>query len=133
MRVAILDDIHHACEGTRGVRRLRERAEVRIFTGSFGSPAALGGFDALVANCERTRFTRQLFEELPDLRIIAQTGNHAYHVDLAAAEELGVIVAMPQADFLPARRNSRSASRSRSCVGFPPWVRKLSAVHGRRR
>jgi phosphoglycerate dehydrogenase-like enzyme len=93
MRVAILDDIHHAYEATTGVRRLRERAEVRIFTSAFGSPAALTGFDALVANRERTRFDRELLEQLPDLRIIAQTGNHAYHIDLAAAEARGVIVA----------------------------------------
>lgn len=93
MRVAVLDDIHHAYEATTGVRRLRERAEVRIFTAAFGSPAALKGFDALVPNRERTRFSRELLEQLPDLRIIAQTGNHAYHIDLAAAEARGVVVA----------------------------------------
>jgi hypothetical protein len=74
MRVAILDDIHHAYEGTPGVRRLRDRAEVQIFTEPFGEPSALREFDALVANRERTRFSRQLLGKLPDLRIIAQTG-----------------------------------------------------------
>ena len=93
MRVAILDDIHEAYEGTDGVRRLRERVEVRIFTAPFGDPSALRGFDALVANRERTRFTRELLEQLPDLRIIAQTGNHASHIDLAAANERGIVVA----------------------------------------
>jgi len=93
MRVAILDDIHCAYEGTEGIRRLRERTEVQIFTGPFGKPSALRGFDAVIANRERTRFTRALLEQLPDLRIIAQTGNHVYHVDLAAAEQRHVIVA----------------------------------------
>jgi phosphoglycerate dehydrogenase-like enzyme len=93
MRVAILDDIHHAYEGTTGIRRLRDRAEVQIFIHPFGDPSALRGFDALVANRERTRFTRSLLEQLPDLRIIAQTGNHAYHIDLTAAEERRIIVA----------------------------------------
>lgn len=93
MRVAILDDIHHAYEGTSGIRRLCERAEVKIFNAPFGAPSALGGFDAVVANRERTRFTRALLEQLPDLRIIAQTGNHVYHIDLAAAEERRIIVA----------------------------------------
>jgi hypothetical protein len=50
MRVAILDDIHHAYEATGGVRRLRERADVKIFTEPFGDPSALRGFDALIAN-----------------------------------------------------------------------------------
>ena len=93
MRVAILDDIHKAYEATEGVRLLRERVEVRIFTTPFGDPAVLSGFEALVANRERTHFTRALFEQLPDLRIIAQTGTHVNHIDLAAAAERGIVVA----------------------------------------
>lgn len=92
MRLAILDDIHRAYEHTEAVRRLRARAEVRIFTAPFGAPSVLRGFDALLANRERTRFDRALLTALPDLRIIAQTGAHAYHVDLMAADELGIIV-----------------------------------------
>jgi phosphoglycerate dehydrogenase-like enzyme len=92
VRVAVLDDVHRAYEGTEGIRRLRERAEVRIFTEHVGDPSALRGFDALIANRERTRFTRELLEQLPDVRVIAQTGNHAYHIDLAAARELGIVV-----------------------------------------
>ena len=99
MRVAILDDIHQAYESTSGVRCLRERAEVQIFTKPFGDPFALRGFDALIANRERTRFSRALMQQLPDLRIIAQTGNHAYHIDLAAAEELRIIVAKAAGGF----------------------------------
>jgi phosphoglycerate dehydrogenase-like enzyme len=93
MRVAILDDIHHAYEGTIGVSRLRERGEVLIFTEPFKVPSAIASFDALIANRERTRFSRALLEELPNLRIIAQTGNHVYHIDLEATEERGIIVA----------------------------------------
>ncbi len=92
MRVAILDDIHKAYEGTRGLARLRERADVRIFTSPFGDPSALRGYDAVVANRERTKFTRSLFEQLPDLRIIAQTGNHAYHINLDAAQDRNIII-----------------------------------------
>jgi phosphoglycerate dehydrogenase-like enzyme len=99
VRVAILDDIHNAYEATQGVRRLRERAEVKIFTEPFGASQALNGFDALIANRERTRFTREVFAQLPDLRIIAQTGNHAYHIDLAAAAERNVIVARATGGF----------------------------------
>ena len=99
MRVAVLDDVHHAYEGTDAIRRLRERAEVRIFTAPFGEPAALSGFDALIANRERTKFTRALLEQLPDVRIIAQTGNHAYHIDFAAAAQRGVIVAKASGGF----------------------------------
>ncbi len=99
MQIAILDDIHQAYEQTPGLRRLRERADVTIFTAPFGDPKVLGRFDALVANRERTWFTRALFEQLPGLRILAQTGNHAYHIDFAAAEACGVIVAKASGGF----------------------------------
>ena len=99
MRVAILDDIHRAYEATDGVRRLREQAEVRIFTEPFGEAAALRGFDALIANRERTRFTRLLLEQLPDVRVIAQTGSHAYHIDFAAAAERGIVIAKASSGF----------------------------------
>jgi phosphoglycerate dehydrogenase-like enzyme len=92
MRLAILDDIHNAFDATEGVGRLRERAEVRIFTKAFGEARALTGFDALLANRERTHFTRELLQQLPDVRIIAQTGNHAHHIDLGAAHELGIVI-----------------------------------------
>jgi phosphoglycerate dehydrogenase-like enzyme len=93
MKVAILDDVHRVYAQTAGVRRLRERAEVRIFTEPLGAPSALAGFDALIANRERTRFTRELLRQLPDVRVIAQTGNHAYHIDLDAAREQGIVIA----------------------------------------
>jgi phosphoglycerate dehydrogenase-like enzyme len=99
VRVAVLDDIHQAYDGTDGVRRLRQRAEVHIFTRPIGDPAALRGFEALIANRERTRFTRALLGQLPDVRIIAQTGNHAHHVDLEAASERGIIVAKASGGF----------------------------------
>ena len=99
MRVAILDDIHGAWADTAGVARLSERAEVEIFTKPFGSPAALRGFDALIANRERTRFTRELLAELRDVRVIAQTGNHAAHIDFAAAADLGIVIAQASGGY----------------------------------
>jgi len=99
MRVAILDDIHDAWRSTAGVKRLRERAEVVIFTKPFGSPATLRGFDALIANRERTKLTRELLSQLPDVRVIAQTGNHAAHLDFAAAAELKIVIAQASGGY----------------------------------
>lgn len=99
MRVAILDDIHDAWRSTAGVKRLRERAEVVIFTKPFGAPAALRGFDALIANRERTKFTRELLAQLTDVRVIAQTGNHAAHLDFAAAADLKIVIAQASGGY----------------------------------
>jgi phosphoglycerate dehydrogenase-like enzyme len=142
MRVAILDDIHEAYEATTGICRIREAAEeVRIFTRPFGEPNALRGFDALVANRERTRFTRALLEQLPDLRIIAQTGNHAYHIDLAAAGECGVIVAKAAGGFSRGAGEltiglaialMRQIPRADAAVKRGEWVTPLTPVlHGK--
>ncbi|MSO19825.1 MAG: D-2-hydroxyacid dehydrogenase family protein [Acidobacteria bacterium] len=104
MRIAILDDIHNAWDATDGVRRLRERADphgkpidVHIFTAPFGDPSALRGCDALIANRERTRFTRELLAQLTGVRIIVQTGNHANHIDFAAAHDCGIVIAKASA------------------------------------
>jgi phosphoglycerate dehydrogenase-like enzyme len=99
LRVAILDDIHDAWNATDGVRRLRERAEVHVFRDAIQDPAELRGFDALVANRERTRFTRALLDQLPDVHVIAQTGNHAPHIDMAAARDRGIVVARASGGF----------------------------------
>lgn len=141
MRVAILDDIHDAYDHTAGVRRLRERTEVRIFAAPFGAPSALRGFDALIANRERTRFTRALLEQLPDLRIIAQTGNHAYHIDLAAAAERGVVVAKASGGFSTgaaelaiglAMSVMRQISATDAAVKRGEWPRPLGReLHGK--
>jgi phosphoglycerate dehydrogenase-like enzyme len=99
MRIAILDDIHQVWDRSDGVRRLRERADVQIFTTPFGDPGALRGFDVLVANRERTRFTRELLDQLPDVRVIVQTGNHANHIDFAAARDRGIVIAQASAGY----------------------------------
>lgn len=99
MRVAILDDVHDAWRSTAGVARLRQRADVTIFTGPFGQPSALRGFEILIANRERTRFTRELIAALPDARLVVQTGNHAHHIDFDAAAERGLQVARASAGF----------------------------------
>ena len=99
MRVAILDDIH------RPMNRPPEFVVCASVPKCKSSPNPMAprsrceAFDGLIANRERTRFSRALMQQLPDLRIIAQTGNHAYHIDLAAAEELNIIVAKAAGGF----------------------------------
>ncbi|MDH3531607.1 MAG: D-2-hydroxyacid dehydrogenase family protein [Gammaproteobacteria bacterium] len=90
MRVAILDDFQQAWDSTDGVKRMRERVDVTIFTERFGAAAALQGFDVLVANRERTPFDRQLLEALDNVKLIVQTGKHNPHIDFAAARECGI-------------------------------------------
>lgn len=113
MIITVLDDYHGALAGSPHLAALRNRPEVeaiRFLTEPAPSEAALAAsladVEAVVAIRERTRFTRSLLERLPRLRFIAQTGGHAYHIDLAAATEHGVAVGLERS---PAGGSSSTA------------------------
>jgi phosphoglycerate dehydrogenase-like enzyme len=98
MKVTVLDDYQHAFESTPAIKRLRQHADVQILTEKLPSPdaiaRALAGSRAVIPIRERTQFDASLLRELPDLEFISQTGNHVYHVDMEAATQAGIIVAM---------------------------------------
>jgi phosphoglycerate dehydrogenase-like enzyme len=54
--------------------------------------ATLSGADVVVAMRERTRFDRDLFAQLPDLKLLVTTGRANAAIDLNAAAEHGVTV-----------------------------------------
>lgn len=94
MRIVVLDDFHHAYDASDGMSRLREFADVKIYTDGAGSRERLlerlRGVPIVIANRERTHFPADMFAALPDLELLCNTGGHAYHVDLAAATKAGV-------------------------------------------
>ncbi len=98
MKVTVLDDYQHAFDGSPAIQRLRQKAQVQIFTEKFPSEKnlirALKGSEAIIPIRERTRFSAPLLKALSDLEIIAQTGNHAYHIDMEAATQAGILVTM---------------------------------------
>src|SRR3989304_9989316 len=98
MKVTVLDYYQRALEDTDAIRRLRQKAEVQVFTEKLATqPAlieALQGSQAIIPIRERTKFPAPLVQALPDLEFISQTGNHAYHIDIEAATRAGIIVAL---------------------------------------
>jgi phosphoglycerate dehydrogenase-like enzyme len=54
----------------------------------------LAGSQAIIPIRERTKFAAALLGKLPDLELISQTGNHAYHIDLNAATQRGIVVSL---------------------------------------
>jgi len=99
MRVAVLDDYHRVLDADPSIARLRRRTSVDVFTEKITSLEKLKDYPVLIALRERTRFDAAFFERLPSLELIAQTGNHAYHVDVAAATRAGVLVGMASSDI----------------------------------
>ncbi|MBI3001424.1 MAG: D-2-hydroxyacid dehydrogenase family protein [Deltaproteobacteria bacterium] len=98
MKVSVLDDYQHTLEGAPAIQRLRQRAQVEIYTEKFVSEEALiralNGSQVIIPMRERTRFPARLLKALSGLEMIAQTGNHAYHIDLEAATEAGIVITM---------------------------------------
>ena len=98
MRVAVMDDYHGVFGADPAIERLRRRVPVDVYTDK--QPLErLRGYPILIALRERTRLDAAVFEALPELELIAQTGNHAYHVDIAAATKAGVLVGMASSDL----------------------------------
>ena len=98
MRVAVLDDYHRVFDADPAIERLRERLPVDVYTERL-TPARLRPYPILIALRERTRFDAAFFEDVPGLELISQTGNHAYHIDIAAATRAGVLVGMASSDL----------------------------------
>lgn len=98
MRVAVLDDYHRVFGADPAIQRLRRRLPVDVYTEKLPLER-LRDYAILIAVRERTQFDAAFFEALPGLELIAQTGNHAYHVDMAAATKAGVLVGMASSDM----------------------------------
>jgi D-3-phosphoglycerate dehydrogenase len=98
MKVTVLDDYQHAIAPTPAIARLRQNAEVQILDEKLASESAivdaLKDSHAIIPIRERTKFTASLFQQLPALEYISQTGNHAYHIDMDAATSHGVVVSL---------------------------------------
>jgi len=94
----VLDDYHRVFGTDPAIQRLRRRVPVDVHTDK--QPLErLSAYAILIALRERTRFDAAFFEALPGLELIAQTGNHAYHVDMAAATKAGALVGMASSDL----------------------------------
>lgn len=93
INVAVLDDWQDAWRHSDAIKRLDARVHVEFFTEPTRDTAKLRGFEVLVANRERTRFTAELLVQLADARLLIQTGGRAPNVDLDAATRCGIVVA----------------------------------------
>jgi D-3-phosphoglycerate dehydrogenase len=96
MIISIPDDYHGLVPTLECYRRLAGH-EVRVFRD------AAPPFDTLARNLrdshiivpirERTRFTRELIDALPNVTLFSQTGRSTTHIDVRACSERGIAVA----------------------------------------
>jgi D-3-phosphoglycerate dehydrogenase len=96
MIIAIPDDYHNLVR-TLDCIKLLEGHEVRIYNDA-APPAAdlvrnLRDAEIIIPIRERSRFTREIINQLPKLKLFSQTGRSCHHIDLDACNELGIAVA----------------------------------------
>ncbi|MGZ3548849.1 MAG: D-2-hydroxyacid dehydrogenase family protein [Vulcanimicrobiaceae bacterium] len=96
VKVAVLDDYENVAMRMADWSKLDGRATVTVFNDHLADPAALierlRPFDVLCVMRERTRLPRAIIEQLPNLKLIASTGQANAAIDVAAASERGVTV-----------------------------------------
>lgn len=95
-RVAILDDFEKIADTVPAYATFADRAEVTILRERLESSQQivqrLRGLDVLLLMRERTRFSDKEYSQLPNLKLISQTGRTTRHLDLPAATRRGIAV-----------------------------------------
>jgi len=94
--VAILDDYQNVALKLADWSPVAGRVEPVSFTRPFEGPdavaRALDGYPVIVAMRERTPFPADMFDRLPELKLLVTTGMRNAAIDLAAARDKGVLV-----------------------------------------
>jgi phosphoglycerate dehydrogenase-like enzyme len=96
VNVAILDDYQGVSLSLADWSPLDGRTTITVFNDHLSDPDAvidrLKSFDVVCVMRERTPLPRAILEKLPNLKLIASTGQANASIDEAAAQDLGIAV-----------------------------------------
>src|SRR5258708_18642353 len=94
LRIAVLDDWQAVAKQSADWSGLQKRADVVFFEEPFAGPDplanALVDFDIIIAMRERTKFSKELLDRLPKLRMIALTGGRTWTMDFDTLNARGI-------------------------------------------
>ena len=103
LKVAILDDYQNVSHEFVDLKKLSGKYEFKIFSEPFVDEAdtieKLSDFEALLIMRERTPITKNLIDNLNDLKYIITSGSRNKAIDLAAAKKRRVVVCGTEIDF----------------------------------
>lgn len=95
MKIAVADDYQNIFRETPGYARLKGH-DVTVFNEPVKDvpslAARLKDADIIVLTQQRTRFPRELIEQLPKLAFISQTGRNTGHLDVGTCTQRGIVV-----------------------------------------
>lgn len=96
VHIAVLDDWQGVAKQSADWSTLQQQANVVFFEEPFAGPdklaKALGSFDIIIAMRERTKFSKELLDRLPKLRMIALTGGRTWTMDFDTLNVRGIPV-----------------------------------------
>jgi phosphoglycerate dehydrogenase-like enzyme len=105
MKVAILDDYQNVALRLADWSAVRRHAEITVFNDHVADPSAvverLWPFEVVCVMRERTPLTREILQQLPNLRLIASTGPRNASIDTQRATDLGIAVTATGYDSTP--------------------------------
>jgi len=105
MKIAILDDYQNVALRLADWSAVRRHAEITVFNDHLADAAAvverLRPFDAICVMRERTPLTREILQQLPNLKLIASTGPRNASIDSQAATDLGIAITATGYDSTP--------------------------------
>ena len=103
LKVAILDDYQNVSHEFVDLKKLSGEYEFKIFSEPFEDEAdaieQLADFEALLIMRERTPITKNLIDNLSDLKYIITSGSRNKAIDLTAAKKRRVVVCGTEIDF----------------------------------
>src|SRR6266436_7066733 len=95
-RCAILDDYQNVALNAADWSKVAGDLDIKVFNAHIDGQdkviKALQGFEIVCAMRERTAFPRGVIEKLPELKLLITTGLRNASIDVAAANERGVVV-----------------------------------------
>ena len=105
MKVAILDDYQNVALQLADWSGVRNYAEITIFNDHVADASAvvkrLRPFEVVCVMRERTPLTREILQQLPNLRLIASTGPRNASIDTQTAIDLGIVITATGYDATP--------------------------------
>ena len=92
----ILDDWEGLIQKAACWNQLKDLLEIKFLKRSIErtSDFEIGQAQFLMAVRERTTLNEQLFRRMPNLKLVLQTGGHAYHIDTVAAKQRNIVIAL---------------------------------------
>ena len=106
IKVAVLDDYQSVFEEIVDIEKIKDKFDFKIFNENFNDEneaiEALEKFEALFIMRERTPITKNLLENLPNLKYIMTSGMRNNSIDLEETKKKGILVCGTEINSNPA-------------------------------